>query len=112
MTRKAATILLASLLIIVTIAFLAKKDAEDFVREEFPPTGSDWGNMKIVKVEKWGGYTSVDVIYQTKKDFTPPDRWFIKDRKKVRDIEGDVLTEWEGTIYLIRNYMISWKAIL
>ncbi|MFD1774296.1 hypothetical protein [Paenibacillus rhizophilus] len=110
--KKKASILIASIIcIFIIILFLIpRENPGDFVSHLWQ-NSSDWGNVKVSNIEHLSGYTVVHIQYEAKNGFQPTDRWIVKDRKKVRDMQGNEFAQWEGYVYLVKQGLYSWRIV-
>ncbi|GLX71137.1 hypothetical protein [Paenibacillus glycanilyticus] len=101
------------LLIVIFTFFSNRQDAQEYVTataKDYMEADSSWGNFKIINTDRRENYVAVKIKYQTKADFVPPERWFIKDNVKTAQLESGY-QQWEGNIYLIKKWYIRWLII-
>lgn len=101
------------LLIIIATFFSNRQNAQEYVTalaKEYMEADSSWGNFEIINIDSRDNYVVVKVKYQTKPDFVPKERWFIKDNVKTSQLESEY-PKWEGNVYLIKKWYIGWNVI-
>lgn len=66
------------------------------------------GNYEIISTDNRNNYVVVKIKHQTKADFVPKERWFIKDNVKTSKLESEY-PNWEGNVYLIKKvvYLVA-----
>ncbi|MCK9861352.1 hypothetical protein [Paenibacillus sp. ATY16] len=101
------------LLILIAIFFSNRQNAQEYVTalaKDYMEGDSSWGNFKIINTDSRDDYVVVTIEYQTKPDFVPPEKWFVKDNEKLSQLNSEY-PKWEGDIYLIKKWFIWWQVI-
>lgn len=113
MKRRVFWIITLFTLVVLAVLVSSRQTAHEYVSrlsKEYMLTDSSWGNFEILDVENRNSYVIVKIKYQTKPDFVPKERWFIKDNVKIANGTGGWPT-WTGNVYLVQKAFFWWREI-
>lgn len=111
MKRSVVFVLTVIVIVVLAVLYFMKLTPQEYVTgmsKNYMEADSAWGNFEILNTEDEGRYVVVKIKYQTKSDFVPQERWFIKDYMKVNSTGNST---WEGNVYLIRKAFFWWQEI-